>query len=172
MQPTLLLMVGYPGSGKTTAARLLASLTGATHLSSDALRLELFPQPTFTDEEHAAVYNELNARTEQLLREGKSVIYDANLNRYIYRAEKYELATRTNARPVAIWMEVSRERSRERASIRGHHHLVPKDETFETMFERVASAIEPPTAEEPVVRLDGSHVTTNSVQTVLAHIQG
>jgi predicted kinase len=168
-QPMLYLMAGYPGSGKTTAARLLAEITGATHLSSDTLRLELFPNPVFTEEEHQAVYRELDARTEHLLSQGQGVIYDANLNRHRHRAEKYQLAQKTNARPLVLWMQAPRDLARERAVIRGHRHLVPKDETFESMFDRVANTIEEPRPEEPVIKLDGRHVTTGSIQTALAH---
>jgi len=166
-QPTLFLMFGYPGAGKTTVAQLVAKITGATHLSSDTLRIELFPDPTYSQAEHDAVYAELNKRTEELLQAGKSVIYDANLNRYDHRAEKYDMCERTGARPIVLWIQTPRELARNRAVMRGHHHLVPKDETFETMFDRVTSVIEEPRADEPVRALDGTKVDEPSVAAVL-----
>lgn len=169
-QPTLFLMFGYPGAGKTTAAKLISQLTGAVRLSSDELRLELFPKPTYTEAEHAAVYKALDERVEELLKEGKSVIYDANLNRYVHRAEKYAISKKTGVRVVLIWVKVPRGFSKERAVIRGHHHLVPEDETFESMFERVADTLEEPNTDEPVYTLNGTYLTEDTVSELLKEL--
>lgn len=166
-QPILFMMFGYPGAGKTTTAKVIEKVTGATRLSSDELRLELFPSPTYAQEEHDAVYAELNKRAEELLNGGKSVIYDANLNRYQHRLEKYELAGRTHAKPVLFWIQAPRELARERAVMRGHHHLVPKDETFETMFDRVTGVIEEPQEDEPVYTIDGTNLDENAISEIL-----
>jgi predicted kinase len=166
-KPRLYLMLGYPGAGKTSVAKIIEKLTGAVRLSSDDLRLQLFPHPTYSQDEHDAVYKELDRRTEALLQEGKGVIYDANLNRYIHRIEKYVIAERTNARAVLVWVQVPRDLARERAVLRGHHHLVPKDETFESMFDRVSSIIEEPREDERAYTLDGTEVDDQSVQKLL-----
>ncbi len=158
-QPTLFMMFGYPGAGKTTTAKMIQELTGAEHLSSDEIRLELFPQPTYTQAEHDAVYGELDKRTEALLKEGKSVIYDANLNRLVHRQEKYDMCQRTGARPLLLWIQTSRDLARERAVLRGHHHLVPADETFESMFNRVSGTLEEPGDNEPQHKLDGTKLS-------------
>lgn len=169
-QPTLFMMFGYPGAGKTTTAEVIQKLTGAKHLSSDALRLELFPKPTYSQEEHDAVYTTLNQQAEKLLSEGKSVIYDANLNRYEFRLEKYMLCERANAKAVLFWVQAPRELARERAVLRGHHHLVPKDETFETMFDRVTGVIEVPREDEPVYIIDGTQLNEGAVSEILARL--
>jgi predicted kinase len=167
---TLYLMLGYPGAGKTTIAKHIHELTGAVHLSSDELRLELFPQPTYSQEEHAAVYKALDQKTEALLAQGKSVIYDANLNRYQHRAEKYDICKKTGAKAVVIWVQVPKQFARERAVLRGHRHLVPQDETFESMFDRIAHTIEEPKTDEHVVTIEGVDVTANKVAATLAKL--
>lgn len=164
------MMFGYPGAGKTTTAKIINDLTGAEHLSSDVLRLELFPNPTYTQEEHDAVYAELDKRAEELLRQGKSVIYDANLNRYKHRLEKYEMCERTKSRPILFWVQAERELARDRAVLRGHHHLVPKDETFESMFDRVTSVIEEPQEDEPLYIVDGTRLHKHDVAEILARL--
>jgi len=164
------MMFGYPGAGKTTTAKLIAELTGATHLSSDEIRIELFPKPIYTQEEHDTVYTTLNQRAEELLAAGRSVVYDANLNRYAHRAEKYELCERTNAKPILIWVQTSRELARKRAVIRGHQHLVPKDETFETMFDRVSGVIEEPREDEPLYVVQGTELDKDAVAEILARV--
>jgi predicted kinase len=169
-QPTLFLMLGYPGAGKTTTAKLVSQLSGAVHLSSDSIRLELFPSPTYSQAEHDTVYQTLDERTRQHLLQGRSVIYDGNLNRYTHRAEKYTLSQQAGARPVVLWVQTPKELARTRAVLRGHHHLVPQDETFESMFDRVAGAIEEPRTDEPVHALDGTSVTQGTVGKVLQNL--
>jgi predicted kinase len=164
------MMFGYPGAGKTTAAKIISKLTEATHLSSDILRLELFPKPTYTQQEHDAVYAELNKRAEKLLEQGKDVVYNANLNRYMHRLEKYEMCERAGARAVLLWIQAPRELSRERAVLRGHRHLVPEDETFETMFDRVTQVIEEPREDEPLYTIDGSELRENAMHEVLSRL--
>lgn len=169
-QPILFMMFGYPGAGKTTAAQAIHELTGAAHLSSDALRLELFPNPTYSQEEHDTVYAELNKRTEELLRQGKSVVYDANLNRYIHRLEKYEMSSRTGAKPVLLWVQAPKDLARKRAVMRGHRHLVPKDETFESMFDRVTSVIEEPREDEPVYTVNGNPLDKKAIAEIVSRL--
>ena len=134
-QPTLYLMLGYPGAGKTTTAEIIAKLTGAVHLASDRLRLELFPNPQFTEAEHETVYKVLNQRTNRLLSKGQSVIYDANLNRYAYRAEKYNICRGTGSRPVLIWVRVDRALAKQRAMDNDDVHRRPYIRNDETLSE-------------------------------------
>jgi predicted kinase len=169
-QPTLFMMFGYPGAGKTTTAKIIQELSGAEHLSSDDIRLELFPEPTYTQEEHDKVYSTLDKRAEDLLAQGRSVIYDANLNRYIHRLEKYEMCQRTGAMAVLLWVQASRDLARNRAVMRGHHHLVPKDETFETMFDRITGLMEEPREDEPLYTIDGTNLNKQAVTEILDRI--
>ncbi len=167
MKPTLYLMLGYPGAGKTTTAEVVAKLTGATLLSSDKIRLELFPEPTFSEAEHTQLYAALNKQTEELLQQGKSVIYDANLNRYQHRQEKYEICQRTGSEPVLLWVQTQKTIAKERAMHENRAHLVPKNETAGDMFERIATIIEPPRDNEPAVIVDGTKVTEDYLHSLL-----
>ena len=166
-RPTLFMMFGYPGAGKTTTAKMVQELTGAEHLASDVIRLEMFPEPTYSQDEHDALYAELDKRTAALLAADKSVIYDANLNRYLHRLEKYALCDKTKARAVLLWVQAPKDLARERAVLRGHHHLVPKDETFESMFDRVSGTLEEPREDEPLYTLDGANLHKAAVLEIL-----
>ncbi len=166
-QSTLYLMLGYPGAGKTTTAKIIAELTGAVRLSSDELRQELFEQPTFSQTEHQRLYQELDARTEQLLSADKSVIYDANLNRYAHRQEKYQICERAGAKSLLVWLRTPKEIAKARAMDPGRRHLIPRDETPEAMFERIAEIIQPPQANEVYVEINGQDVSRESVARAL-----
>lgn len=75
-----IMLVGVPGSGKSTYAQQLSELKNAVILSSDELRLELFGDISDNTRNYE-LFQELNARTIQNLKNGINVIYDAtNIN--------------------------------------------------------------------------------------------
>lgn len=79
--PELIMLVGLPGSGKSTYAK---SLKGDYIIhSSDDLREEMFGDVNENSKENnAKLFVELHKRIKDDLRNGKNVIYDAtNLNR-------------------------------------------------------------------------------------------
>lgn len=167
-RPKLYLMLGYPGAGKTTVAENIARLTGAVHLASDRKRLEMFPKPEFTHEEHDALYQAIDEQTKSLLLEGKSVIYDANLNRFIHRQQKYEICKQTNAQAVLVWVRVDKAIAKKRATQDGHNdHRRLFGNLDESTFERLVQEIEPPHDDEPVIQLDGTRITEAYVKQAL-----
>ena len=167
-KPTLYLMLGYPGAGKTTTAKIIQELTGATRLSSDEERLKLFPQPTFTEAEHKVLYDMLDHKAERLLKEGTSVIYDSNLNRYIHRQQKYDITERTGARPVLVWVRADIDLARKRATEQSDNNdQRPFGNLQPPVFERLVREIEPPRENEPAVIMDGTNVTKETVKQLL-----
>ncbi len=163
-QPTLYLMLGYPGAGKTTTAEAMAELTGAVHLASDRIRLQKFPQPQFTPEEHQQLYAAIDKQTEDLLRSGKSVIYDANLNRYIHRQEKYDICQRTGARAILLWVRADQSLAKQRATQEADSDpRRPYGNLDVPTFDRLVNEIEPPLPSEPVIEIDGTKVTLEYV---------
>ncbi len=164
-------MLGYPGAGKTTAAEFIAKLTGAVHLASDNIRLELFPNPQFTEEEHQKLYDVIDARTKQLLSEGKDVIYDANLNRYQHRQEKYAICQALGAKPVLLWVQSDKAAAKERATHHSRRKLWSPHETPEAMFDRIAQLIELPQAGEAYIAVDSTKLSENYIQELLTKLQ-
>lgn len=164
-------MFGYPGAGKTTAAEIIAQLTGAIHLQSDTLRLEMFPEPTFSQQEHDALYAALDQKTAELLSQGNDVIYDANLNRFQHRKDKYVICEKTGATPVLLWVRTAKELSKERAADKSRQHLWPENETGESLFDRIADIIEEPGIAESYVTIDGTKVTPQYITQQLAATQ-
>jgi predicted kinase len=164
---TLYMMMGYPGAGKSTTAAIIADLTGAVHLHSDQLRLELFPNPAFTQEEHAELYRVLDEKTAALLKEGKSVIYDANLNRYQHRQEKYDICEATGAKSILLWVKTPQAIAKDRATHFSRAVFVPQHETPAAMFDRIANIIEEPGTDEPYIEVDGTKVTKEYILSLL-----
>ena len=161
---TLYLMVGYPGSGKTTASQVLHELTGAVHLWADHERKERFAQPTYQHKENLALYAELNDQTDKLLGEGKSVIFDTNFNFYRDREKLRAIAAKHQARCFVVWVRTPKDVARGRATQDAHKQdtRVLGDMPV-AAFERMSRNLEEPHADEHVIELDGTKITPRAV---------
>ena len=169
-QPTLFLLVGYPGSGKTTTSEHIRDLTGAVHIWADYERRIMFGNPTHLPDESLKLYERLNNKTEQLLSEGKSVIFDTNFNFYKDRQHLRDIAAKYHARTVVVWITTPKETAKQRAvherTLRNYYEYVLP----ETDFERMSNHLEEPSDDEHPIKLDGTNITIESVATALADV--
>ncbi|MWG36977.1 AAA family ATPase [Halomarina oriensis] len=94
----VVVVCGLPGAGKTTVAEHATGRLDAIRLRTDVIRKELFPDPEYTDEESAAVYDELFARTRRRVADGEPVVLDATFS---------EAGDRTRAQAIASDLDVS-----------------------------------------------------------------
>jgi len=161
----LYLMVGYPGSGKTTVARIIHELTGAVHLWADHERQQMFKNPQHSHEENIKLYDELNDRTEELLRAGKSVIFDTNFNFYKDREHLRRIAARNGVHAVVMWVTTPQNLARERAT---QHSDGVDTRVWGNMpandFDRIARNLQPPKEDEHVIELNGVGITPDYIQ--------
>lgn len=168
--PTLYLMLGYPGAGKTTVSDIIRDLTGAVHLNSDRFRQHMFSKPLeITNEEHENMYKHLDYIAETILESGKSVIYDANLNKYAHRQEKYAIAKKLGVNTKLIWVKTDPEIARKRATIDAHNN--PVNRPFGNMqtqtFERLVQGIEAPRDDEQAIEISGETISPENVAKAL-----
>jgi predicted kinase len=93
-RPALLMLMGFPGTGKTHCARLLARRLGAAHVATDHLRSRLFIAASYADEENRAVFTIAEALVDDLLAEGHVVVVDATNLLARYREPMESVAAR------------------------------------------------------------------------------
>jgi predicted kinase len=98
----LLMLMGFPGAGKTHCARLLAARLSAAHVATDHLRSRLFIAATYAAEENQAVFTLAEALVEELLGEGHVVILDATNLIARYRAPMEAVARRRGLTPLRV----------------------------------------------------------------------
>lgn len=166
-KPTLYLLIGYPGAGKTTVAQMVAKETGAIHLWADLERHKMFPQPTHSLEESTELYERLNEAAEYLLAQGKSVVFDTNFNFYADRQKLRQIAGRHGAETVVIWIATPVDVARQRAV--GTHiqrNGYPMTMSAE-QFNSIVAKLEPPTKHEKVIKIDGVEFDEPSVLALL-----
>ena len=166
--PTLYLMLGYPGSGKTTTSKAIHRLTGAVHLWADHERWQRFERPTYSHQENLELYADLNKRTDELLGEGKSVIFDTNFNFYKDRQKMRDLAARHNAGVKLLWVTTPRPIARQRATENAHAQdtRVLGDMPAE-QFDRMAGNLQPPRADEAPIEVDGTRIADDYISQLL-----
>ena len=114
--PTLVLLSGLPGTGKTTFAAKLAARLDAGVLESDRVRRELFPKRRYSRKESGAVFAEVRARAEAALARGRDVVVDATNLRQRERQGFLDLARRQGAPVVAVRLTAPDAVVRERLS--------------------------------------------------------
>jgi predicted kinase len=76
----IVIVCGLPGVGKTTLSRELAPIISAIILSTDKIRKELIPGPTYRWQERRLVYDVLVLLAKYLHNAGVNCILDATFN--------------------------------------------------------------------------------------------
>jgi predicted kinase len=76
----IVIVCGLPGVGKTTLSRELAPIISAIILSTDKIRKELIPRPTYRWQERRLVYDVLVLLAKYLHNAGVNCILDATFN--------------------------------------------------------------------------------------------
>jgi predicted kinase len=104
-RPTIIVVSGLPGTGKTYFCRRLAERLPFIIIESDALRKKLFPAPTYSAEESTYLFRMIHQLIEELLEKGTPVILDATNLAERNRERIYNIAERTNARLILVRVE-------------------------------------------------------------------
>jgi len=154
----LFLMLGFPGSGKSYVAEWLAPHMKAVHLRGDEMRLRMFNEnhpELHTWRYQMQVIGAMQYAVGQVLEAGYSVIYDSNHNSVKGRKPMEDVARKSGATPVIVWVKTPLEEAKERVKKRTAKGGIYQ--TFGLDFvDRMANNLQPPTAREHTIELDGT----------------
>ncbi|MEI7682928.1 MAG: ATP-binding protein [Candidatus Saccharibacteria bacterium] len=157
MASFLYLLVGYPGSGKTTVSKLIHDKTGAVHLWADQIRKERFIKPNYGHAENTELYNYMNEETARLLSSGQSVIFDTNFNFFADRQRLRSIAKKNDAKTAIIWVKAPLAIAKKRATSQAHNQDSRVLGNMSDLdFERLSGHLEEPRPEENPIIVDGT----------------
>jgi predicted kinase len=167
----LVMLMGFPGVGKSHCARLLADALRGAHVATDHLRSRLFIAPSYADEENAAVFGIAEALVDELLAEGHRVVLDAThlVARNRAPAEKVALAHGARLIHVLITSDEAEARARLESRVRERatdDHSDADVRVYERMRER---GFEPPVSH---LEIRNGPVVRDEVARVVAIIAG
>ena len=158
-KPTLFLMYGFPGSGKTYFARQMCDELQAAHVSGDRIRGELFEEPRYDKAEDRIVTQLMQYMTEEFLNAGVSVVFDTNAMRIAQRRALRDLARKSKADTVLIWFQVDADTSYQRNTKRDRRKADDKyaQSLDRGSFDKIAQGMQNPTATEDYIVVSGKH---------------
>lgn len=150
---SLLIMVGLPGTGKSSIVEQLQKNLDCTVISTDNVRLQMRNQPTYTAAEMMLVYEVCYSIIEVRLRQGQRVIFDASNYLAARREHLAKIARRCGA-PVAVCsvqaaQETIRERLRQRIS--GNRRKSDLSDADWSVYKWMVEAQEPVIGEHIIV---------------------
>jgi predicted kinase len=172
-RPLLIMLYGFPGSGKTYFARQLSENLQAAHVQGDRIRAELFETPRHDKQEDAIISQLMNYMTEEFLNAGVSVIYDVNAVRGSQRHALRDMARRAHAQPLLVWVQIDLESAFTRGMKRDRRrtddkYAAPLDRTT---FESIAGHMQNPGNTEEYVVISGKHLFSTQFSAVVKRLR-
>ena len=167
--PSLVLVTGLPGSGKSYFSRELCSRYSLAYLNSDALRKAMFPKPAHDAAENERLFAAVHTLLERLLARGVSAVLDATSLKEEHRRRLYEIAEEAGARLVIVQTEAPPEVARKRleARPRGEDRQDASVATV-AVYDRMRRDMEP--LERPHITVDTSKEIDSALAAVVQQL--
>lgn len=167
-KPFLLLLYGFPGSGKTFFARQLCEHMQAAHIQGDRIRAELFERPRYDKEENDVITQLMDYMAGEFLSAGISVVYDVSASRAISRHNLRDMARKAHAQPLLVWLQIDAETAFTRGLKRDRRRADDKysAQLDRTSFDAIIGQMQNPTSTEDYAVISGKHAFSTQYSAV------
>lgn len=172
-KPLLILLYGFPGAGKTAFARQLCENLVAAHIQGDRIRAELFENPTYGKDENHIVSSLMTYMAGEFLNSGVSVIFDTNAMRVAQRRALRNLAVKTHAESILVWLQIDEESAFTRVAKRDRRKADDRyaQSLDRTSFEHLNAGMQNPSTTEHYLVISGKHVFSTQKSAILRRLQ-
>jgi predicted kinase len=172
VKPLLVQLYGYPGAGKTYFARQFAEHVQAAHVQDDRIRYELFEQPRYDKQENDVITQLMDYMTGEFLSAGISVVYDTNAMRASQRMALRDMARKSHAQSLLIWLQIDAEGAYGRTTKRDRRR---SDDKYAAAMERsnfdaIAGRMQNPMNTEDYIVVSGKHVFKTQMSAVVKRL--
>lgn len=167
-KPTLIMLYGFPGAGKTHFARQLCEVVQAAHVQGDRIRHELFDQPRFDKQEGEIINHLMEYMAGEFLNAGISVVFDINAMRLTQRRNLRDMARKVHGSHILIWLQIDTDSAFRRVTGRDRRksddkYAMPLDQTA---FDNQISYMQNPQNEDYIV-ISGKHTFSTQRNAVM-----
>ncbi|HEY5268523.1 MAG TPA: AAA family ATPase, partial [Candidatus Saccharimonadales bacterium] len=158
-KPTIFLMYGYPGSGKSYFGRQFADDTMSAYINDDTLRHEFIENPTYKKQENDTIEHLSIYMLNNFLRPGVSVVYDCDNDLISDRKLISTIANQHKAQLIIVWLQIDVESSFNRVNNRDARKIDDKyaEKLDRTSFESKIAKMQNPSDRENYVVISGKH---------------
>lgn len=158
-KPTLIMLYGFPGSGKTYLAQNICQSLQSAHVQGDKIRYQLFENPRYDRAENEIVDHLMEYMTEEFLDAGVSVVFDTNAIKKSQRRVLRDIARKKKAEHLLVWLQIDAESAFARVSHRDRRktedkHAQPIDRPY---FNEITARMQNPGPDEDYIVLSGKH---------------
>ena len=157
----VIIMVGIPGSGKTTFAEHFADTFKAPYINPSDISEQMGIDADTTEKVTQLLFNELLKTSRTLVYEGSTFTKDQ-------RAAITKLIGKAGYKPLIVWVQTEPIEAKRRAISSQKKGGVISAEEFNDAYTR----FEPPTEKEKPVVISGKHTYTSQLKIVLKHLAG
>lgn len=157
--PHAIIMVGIPGSGKTTFAERFAHTFQAPFVNQRLISRIA----DITDESAETIASYM---TDELLKTNRSIVYEGNTYSKVSRQALIKKVSSAGYQPLLVWVQTESVESKRRATKKQKDGSELSSEQFDAAIKRFT----PPSINEKAIVISGKHTYATQLKIVLKHI--
>ncbi|MDB5160011.1 MAG: hypothetical protein JWO99_274 [Candidatus Saccharibacteria bacterium] len=158
LAPHVIIMVGIPGSGKTTFAEHFAKTFQAPYINPSRLAEKIGLSANAAEKVTLLLF-------EELLKTNRTLIYEGLTFTKAQRFELTKHVTKAGYKTITVWVQTEPYEAKRRATRKLNPLAISSDE-----YEDAVRRFENPTAVEKPVVISGKHTYATQLKTVLKHL--